>query len=208
MKIYKYVIALLFITLAACTSDFTKINTNPNAGSVFGFAPGFDEMVELYGRRRPGYVALRELVTRSDEVTQRALEWIEQAPHPFFLMILTTDPHAPYAPPKGFDRYRGDPDAQPGPLETSIEMSPEPKTSKEVWLGRTLMSRRELRRAGVLARVQSGELKLVDAAKLLEVSYRQTKRLWQRYGEEGPEGLKHRSAGKRSNRVQSSTCQA
>lgn len=31
MKIYKYVIALLFVTLAACTSDFTKINTNPNA---------------------------------------------------------------------------------------------------------------------------------------------------------------------------------
>lgn len=63
------------------------------------------------------------------------------------------------------------------------------------------MSRRELRRAGVLARVASEELKLVDAAKLLEVSYRQAKRLWRRYGEEGPEGLKHRSAGKPSNRA-------
>ena len=63
------------------------------------------------------------------------------------------------------------------------------------------MSRRELRRAGVLARVASEELKLVDAAKLLEVSYRQAKRLWKRYSGEGPEGLKHRSAGKRSNRA-------
>jgi transposase len=63
------------------------------------------------------------------------------------------------------------------------------------------MSRRELRRAGVLARVASEELKLVDAAKLLGVSYRQTKRLWKRYSEEGPEGLKHRSAGRESNRA-------
>jgi hypothetical protein len=63
------------------------------------------------------------------------------------------------------------------------------------------MSRRELRRAGVLARVQSGELKLVDATALMGVSYRQAKRLWKRYGEEGAEGLKHRSAGKLSNRA-------
>ena len=80
-------------------------------------------------------------------------------------------------------------------------MSPQPKTSKEVWLGRTLMSRREMSRAGVMARVESEGLKLVDAAKLLGVSYRQAKRLWKRYREEGPEGLKHRSAGKRSNRL-------
>ena len=33
------------------------------------------------------------------------------------------------------------------------------------------------------------------------VSYRQTKRLWKRYREEGAEGLKHRSAGRRSNRA-------
>jgi len=49
--------------------------------------------------------------------------------------------------------------------------------------------------------VESEDLKLVDAAKLLEVSYRQAKRLWQRYGEEGPEGLKHRGAGRESNRA-------
>ena len=63
------------------------------------------------------------------------------------------------------------------------------------------MSRRELQRVEVLSRVQGKELKLVDAAELAELSYRQTKRLWKRYGEEGAEGLKRRSAGRRSNRA-------
>jgi len=63
------------------------------------------------------------------------------------------------------------------------------------------MSTRELRRAEVLGRVKSRTLRLVDAAKILEVSYRQAKRLWQRYREEGAKGLQHRSAGRSSNRA-------
>ena len=50
------------------------------------------------------------------------------------------------------------------------------------------MSERELGRVEVLARVKSGELRVVDAAVLLRLSYRQTKRLRKRYGEEGAEG--------------------
>lgn len=61
------------------------------------------------------------------------------------------------------------------------------------------MSQEELRRVEVLARVRSGDLRVVDASQLLRVSYRQTKRLWKRYREEGPAGLKHRSAGRVSN---------
>src|SRR5579875_1940627 len=57
------------------------------------------------------------------------------------------------------------------------------------------MSAGELRRVQVRARVRSGELRVVDASGLLGVSYRQAKRLWKRYREEGPAGLKHRSAG-------------
>jgi len=68
-------------------------------------------------------------------------------------------------------------------------------------LGRTLMSRRELGRVEVLARVRARQLRLVDAAVLMGLSYRQTKRLWKRYGQEGAKGLKHRSAGRRSNRA-------
>ena len=62
------------------------------------------------------------------------------------------------------------------------------------------MSGKELRRAGVLARVESGELKLVKAAVMVGLSYRQTKRLAKRYREGGAQGLKHRSAGGESNR--------
>jgi transposase len=53
-----------------------------------------------------------------------------------------------------------------------------------------------MRRAGILARVQSGELKLVNAAVMMGLSYRQSKRMAKRYREEGAKGLKHGSAGR------------
>lgn len=62
------------------------------------------------------------------------------------------------------------------------------------------MSAEELRRVEVLARVRSAQLRVIDASRLLGVSYRQAKRLWKRYREQGPAGLKHRSAGRASNR--------
>jgi transposase len=63
------------------------------------------------------------------------------------------------------------------------------------------MSKRELGRVEVLARVKSQQLRLVDAARLMRVGYRQGKRLWKRYREEGAAGLKHRSVGRRSHRA-------
>jgi transposase len=68
-------------------------------------------------------------------------------------------------------------------------------------VGRTAMSTTELRRAGVLARVAAGTLKLGSAAALMEVSYRQAKRLYRRYRTEGAKGLKHGGAGRPSNRA-------
>jgi transposase len=65
------------------------------------------------------------------------------------------------------------------------------------------MSTTELRRAGVLARVAAETLTLKSAAALMEVSYRQAKRLYGRYRAEGAKGLKHRSAGRASNRAAS-----
>ena len=61
------------------------------------------------------------------------------------------------------------------------------------------MSARELTRVEVLSRVKAGTLSLGSAATLLAVSYRQAKRLAQRYRAEGAKGLKHRSAGGPSN---------
>ena len=62
------------------------------------------------------------------------------------------------------------------------------------------MSSHELERVAVMGRVKNRDLKLSDAAVLLDVSYRQAKRLWRRYRKVGSEGLKHGNAGRPSNR--------
>ena len=62
------------------------------------------------------------------------------------------------------------------------------------------MSRRELERVEVMGRVSSGELKVKDAAAMLQLSYRQVKRLWRRYREVGRAGLQHGNAGQASHR--------
>ncbi len=61
------------------------------------------------------------------------------------------------------------------------------------------MGRTRLTRVEVLSRVKAGTLSLRSAATLLAVSYRQAKRLAQRYRAEGAKGLTHRSAGGPSN---------
>jgi transposase len=63
------------------------------------------------------------------------------------------------------------------------------------------MSKRELERGEVLGRVQSQALQLVDAAAILQLSYRHSKRLWRRYRQQGAAGLKHGNAGRSSNRA-------
>lgn len=63
-----------------------------------------------------------------------------------------------------------------------------------------LMSAKERKRLEVFAHVREGRLNLVEASELLKVSYRQTKRSWSRYQQEGDRGLVHRSRGRPSNR--------
>jgi transposase len=60
------------------------------------------------------------------------------------------------------------------------------------------MSEKEIRRAGTLGRVKTGEATQKEAAEILCLSYRQTRRLWQRYRAQGAEGLVHGNAGKPS----------
>ena len=62
------------------------------------------------------------------------------------------------------------------------------------------MSTRELERVEVMGRVAKEELKLMDAAVMLQLSYRQVKRLWRRYRQKGSEGLQHGNVGRVSNR--------
>jgi transposase len=62
------------------------------------------------------------------------------------------------------------------------------------------MSTRERRRMTLMARVVEGLLKLRVAAEMMRVTYRQAKRIWRRYREEGDAGLVRRGRGGRSNR--------
>ena len=58
------------------------------------------------------------------------------------------------------------------------------------------MSQKERERIPVMKAIGKGELKLVKAAELLGVSYRQTRRIWRRYLADGDAGLVHRTRGK------------
>lgn len=68
-------------------------------------------------------------------------------------------------------------------------------------MGTLRMSMKERRRLELLSRVKDGVLTLRKASELAKVSYRQMKRIWGRYREEGDAGLVHRSRGRRSNRA-------
>lgn len=62
------------------------------------------------------------------------------------------------------------------------------------------MSRKELSRVEWLVLVKQGKMSLRSASVKMNVSYRQSKRLWRRYRAEGESGLVHGLRGKPSNR--------
>lgn len=62
------------------------------------------------------------------------------------------------------------------------------------------MSKRERDRLAIMAGVKRKELTLVQASEVLELCYRQIKRVWRRYQDEGDAGLMHRLRGKPSPR--------
>jgi hypothetical protein len=62
------------------------------------------------------------------------------------------------------------------------------------------MSRQERERLKIMAGVKAEELTLVAAAGLMGVCYRQSKRIWRRYQDEGDAGLVHRLRGQPSAR--------
>src|SRR5437762_12098834 len=52
-----------------------------------------------------------------------------------------------------------------------------------------------------MGRVKAGNLRLREAAELLQLSYRQAKRVWGRYRGGGAKALQHGNCGRRSNRA-------
>jgi transposase len=67
-------------------------------------------------------------------------------------------------------------------------------------MGDIQMSAKERRRLELMSRVRDKQLTLVQVAEWLELSYRQTKRVWQRYRRDGDAGLVHRLRGRPSSR--------
>lgn len=63
------------------------------------------------------------------------------------------------------------------------------------------MSEKERNRLGVFRRLGESQLRIVEAAKQLRISYRQCSRSYKRYKKEGDAGLIHRSRGRISNRA-------
>jgi transposase len=66
--------------------------------------------------------------------------------------------------------------------------------------GHLTMSKKERECLGVFERVKKGLMKLKEAAEILGKSYRQVRRKYKRYAEQGDEGLVHRGRGRKSNR--------
>lgn len=65
------------------------------------------------------------------------------------------------------------------------------------------MNAKELKRFEIFSRVQRKEISLQEAADLLDICYRQARRLWKRFQEHGKDGLMHQSRGKASGRAKS-----
>jgi Helix-turn-helix domain len=60
------------------------------------------------------------------------------------------------------------------------------------------MSRRERDRMTIMVEIKRKELTLVEASQVMDLSYRQTRRVWRRYQTDGDAGLVHRLRGQPS----------
>jgi len=71
--------------------------------------------------------------------------------------------------------------------------------------GHLMMSQKERERKVLLSNVKQGYLSLREAALRLNLSYRQTKRIYKRYCAQGDKGLLHKRRGSASNRAYSAS---
>src|SRR5512137_1451367 len=76
-------------------------------------------------------------------------------------------------------------------------LGPEGVSHPESQMETLTMSRQERERITIMAGVKGNELTQVQAAELMGLGYRQAKRVWRRYQDEGDAGLVHRLRGRR-----------
>lgn len=79
----------------------------------YGLARGFDHYDDEMSFRRTAAVRGGVAERRADEVLDRAIAWLGNAPERFFLWVHLYDPHGSYAPPPGFVRLPSGPRPDP-----------------------------------------------------------------------------------------------
>lgn len=117
---------------------------NPFAGRISGLQRGFDfldewSVIQRYRNEK------EDRGTDSAAVNRIVFPWLEQHRHePFFLYAHTTDPHAPYRPPAGFEEKFANPAETP-------RFDREYKRMRDVrqYGGGTVVDRAAVKRAGV-----------------------------------------------------------
>jgi arylsulfatase A-like enzyme len=92
--------------LKAAGYQTAALVANPNIDPAFGFERGFDVYKRLY--RMPEILrppSSLDLIYTAPMMVEEVKQFIASAPtdQPFFLFVLTIDPHGPYTPPPPFD---------------------------------------------------------------------------------------------------------
>lgn len=101
--------ATLAEQLRAAGYTTAGVVANPFAGRLSGLQRGFDYLYEWAVIQRNRTDA-HDRATDSEAVNKIVFPWLEQhRDEPFFLYAHTTDPHAPYRPPAGFEEKFADP---------------------------------------------------------------------------------------------------
>ncbi|MCP4661894.1 MAG: sulfatase-like hydrolase/transferase [bacterium] len=102
------------------------VTANGNVNRAAGFAQGFDDFIYLENVR-PG-----QILSRATDVNETVLEWLDAETRrtPFFLWILTIDPHVPYDAPEPFHSQFSsaprDPEFATGPRISELALQQEP----------------------------------------------------------------------------------
>ncbi len=85
-----------------------SITGNPFAGRLTGLDRGFDYQMEYPAVERE--LSASDRATDSAGLNRVAFRWLDKHRQtPFFLFLLSTDPHAPYRPPAAFERLFANP---------------------------------------------------------------------------------------------------
>jgi len=121
-----------------------SIVANPFAGRITGLDRGFDYLEEWAVVQRFRTDA-HDRGTDSEAVNKIAFPWLEQhKDEPFFLYAHSTDPHAPYRPPAGFEEKFAN------PAETAeFDRNYKSLGGANKYTGGTVISRAGARQAGI-----------------------------------------------------------